>query len=77
MVCQETPAWHAGSAAALPSVAVTNLNQLPVSALVLGWQLTQQVANPFFGIIPATTSLGAPDHRNGSRFCADSPSSRL
>jgi len=32
---------------------------LPVSELALGSQLTQQVANPFAGQIPANTSLGA------------------
>ena len=36
----------------------TNLNQLPASSLALGSQLTQQVANPFFGQIPASSSLG-------------------
>lgn len=35
-----------------------NLNQLRVEQLALGAQLTQQVANPFFGVIPANTSLG-------------------
>lgn len=35
-----------------------NLNQLTVEQLALGAQLTQQVANPFFGQIPANTSLG-------------------
>lgn len=36
----------------------TNLNQLPASSLALGSQLTQQVTNPFFGQIPASSSLG-------------------
>lgn len=35
-----------------------NLNQLRVEQLALGAQLTQQVANPFFGVIPANSSLG-------------------
>lgn len=35
-----------------------NLNQLTVEQLGLGSQLTQQVANPYFGSIPATSSLG-------------------
>jgi hypothetical protein len=35
-----------------------NLNQLTVDQLKLGSQLTQQVANPFAGQIPANTSLG-------------------
>ena len=38
----------------------TNLNQLPVSALALGTELTQAVPNPFYGQVPANTSLGAP-----------------
>jgi hypothetical protein len=37
-----------------------NLNQLPVSDLALGSQLTQQVLNPFFGEIPPSSSLGGP-----------------
>jgi hypothetical protein len=37
-----------------------NLNQLTAEQLKLGSQLTQQVANPDFGQIPANTSLGAP-----------------
>ncbi len=37
-----------------------NLNQLRVSDLALGAQLTQQVANPFFGEIPPSSSLGGP-----------------
>jgi hypothetical protein len=39
----------------LPDV---NLNQLSLDQLSLGPQLTGQVANPFFGEIPANTSLG-------------------
>lgn len=35
-----------------------NLNQLTVEQLALGSQLTQPVANPYFGQIPAHTSLG-------------------
>ena len=37
-----------------------NLNQLTADQLKLGSQLTQQVANPFYGQIPANTSLGTP-----------------
>jgi hypothetical protein len=37
-----------------------NLNQLQVSDLALGAQLTQQVPNPFFGEIPPSSSLGGP-----------------
>ena len=38
----------------------TNLNQLPVSALSQGALLTQQVPNPFYGQIPAGSSLSSP-----------------
>ncbi len=37
-----------------------NLNQLQVSDLALGPQLTQQVPNPFFSEIPESSSLGGP-----------------
>lgn len=37
-----------------------NLNQLTVEQLKLGAQLNQQVANPYFGQIPAGTSLSTP-----------------
>jgi len=37
-----------------------NLNQLTVERLALGAALTEQVANPFFGQIPASSSLGGP-----------------
>jgi Carboxypeptidase regulatory-like domain len=38
----------------------TNLNQLPAAALALGSQLTKQVPNPFYGQIPASSSIGGP-----------------
>ena len=38
----------------------TNLNQLTVEQLALGAPLQQRVANPFFGIIPRSSSLGDP-----------------
>lgn len=38
----------------------TNLNQLSVEQLKLGSALTQRVANPYFGIIPRSSSLGDP-----------------
>jgi hypothetical protein len=41
------------------------LNQLTVEQLALGSQLTQQVANPYFGQIPANTSLGTPTIARG------------
>jgi hypothetical protein len=49
---------YAGSAGVrLP--ASTNLNQLPDEFLSLGDQLTRPVLNPFFGVIPQTSNLGA------------------
>lgn len=38
----------------------TNLNQLTVDQLALGNALLQPVANPFFGVIPRSSSLGDP-----------------
>ncbi|MEP7306449.1 MAG: TonB-dependent receptor [Acidobacteriota bacterium] len=38
----------------------TNLNQLSVDQLALGSTLNQRVANPYFGIIPRSSSLGDP-----------------
>ncbi len=38
----------------------TNINQLPAAQLALGAQLTQPVANPFYGEIPAASSIGGP-----------------
>ena len=37
-----------------------NLNQLPAPELALGAALVAKVANPYFGAIPASSSLGAP-----------------
>ena len=37
-----------------------NLNQLSVDRLALGSALLQRVANPYFGIIPQSSSLGDP-----------------
>jgi hypothetical protein len=37
-----------------------NLNQLPAADLPLGAALLAKVANPFYGQIPATSSLGGP-----------------
>ncbi len=37
-----------------------NLNQLPVSDLALGQALLAKVANPYYGQIPASSSLGQP-----------------
>jgi hypothetical protein len=38
----------------------TNLNQLSVDQLAMGAALTARVPNPFFGIIPRSSSLGDP-----------------
>ena len=38
----------------------TNLNQLTVEQLALGAALQQRVPNPYFGIIPRSSSLGDP-----------------
>jgi len=37
-----------------------NMNQLTVEQLALGSTLTQQVPNPYFGLIPQSSSLGGP-----------------
>jgi hypothetical protein len=52
---------YAGSKLTRLGVPDTNLNQLPVTLLGMGSQLTQAVANPYYGQIPATSSLGAPN----------------
>ena len=38
----------------------SNLNQLPAADLALGTALTVKVPNPYFGQIPASSSLGQP-----------------
>jgi outer membrane receptor protein involved in Fe transport len=43
----------------------TNLNQLTVEQLSLGATLNQQVPNPYFGIIPRSSSLGNPTITRG------------
>jgi hypothetical protein len=53
-------AGYLGSKLTRLGVPDINLNQLTTEQLKLGSQLTQQVANPYFGQIPANTSLGAP-----------------
>lgn len=53
-------AGYLGSKLTRLGVPDINLNQLTVEQLKLGSQLTQQVPNPFFGQIPANTSLGTP-----------------
>lgn len=51
-------AGYLGSKLTRLGVPDVNLNQLQVEQLGLGAQLTQQVANPYFGQIPGNTSLG-------------------
>jgi hypothetical protein len=58
-------AGYLGSKLTRLGVPDVNLNQLTVEQLALGAQLTQQVANPFFGQIPANTSLGGPTIARG------------
>jgi hypothetical protein len=48
---------YAGNAG-VKQLAQANLDQLPDADLALGSALTQSVTNPFFGIIPATSSVG-------------------
>ena len=58
-------AGYLGSKLTRLGVPDVNLNQLTVEQLALGSQLTQQVANPGFGEIPANTSLGTPSIARG------------
>ena len=58
-------AGYLGSKLTRLGVPDVNLNQLTVEQLALGSQLTQQVANPGFGEIPANTSLGTPTIARG------------
>ena len=53
-------AGYLGSKLTRLGVPDINLNQLPVALLSLGAQLTEQVANPFFGELPARSPLGTP-----------------
>jgi hypothetical protein len=53
-------AGYLGSKLTRLGVPDINLNQLTVDQLKLGAQLNQQVTNPYFGQIPANTSLGTP-----------------
>jgi len=53
-------AGYLGSKLTRLGVPDVNLNQLTVEQLALGSQLTQQVANPYFGQIPGNTALGTP-----------------
>jgi hypothetical protein len=51
-------AGYLGSKLTNLGVPDVNLNQLRVEQLALGPQLTRQVANPFYGQIPASSTLG-------------------
>jgi hypothetical protein len=51
-------AGYLGSKLTRLGVPDVNLNQLRVEQLAMGTQLTQQVANPYFGQMPANSSLG-------------------
>jgi hypothetical protein len=51
---------YVGSKATHLGVPDVNLNQLTVEQLALGSPLTQTVANPFFGQLPPSSSIGGP-----------------
>ncbi len=51
---------YAGSKGTHIGIPDTNINQLTADQLALGSSLLQRVPNPFFGEIPASSSLGGP-----------------
>lgn len=51
---------YLGSTVTHVGIPDSNLNQLSVEQLALGSALTQRVPNPYFGIIPRSSSLGDP-----------------
>jgi hypothetical protein len=53
-------AAYVGSVITHVGIPDTNLNQLSVDQLALGTQLNARVPNPYFGIIPRSSSLGDP-----------------
>ena len=53
-------AGYLGSKLTRLGVPDTNINQLPAATLALGSALTQQVTNPYYGQIPASSSIGGP-----------------
>lgn len=53
-------ASYAGSTIIHVGIPDTNLNQLSAQQLALGPALLQRVPNPFFGVIPRSSSLGDP-----------------
>jgi len=48
----------------------SNLNQLPAADLALGQALLQKVPNPYYGQIPASSSLGQPTIAYQQLLCA-------
>ena len=67
---------YVGSTITHVGIPDTNLNQLTVDQLALGTALTQRVANPYFGIIPRSSSLGDPTITGGAAAQAVSRSTR-
>jgi outer membrane receptor protein involved in Fe transport len=53
-------AAYVGSHITHVGIPETNLNQLSVEQLALGPQLNTRVPNPYFGVIPRSSSLGDP-----------------
>jgi hypothetical protein len=53
-------AAYAGSRITHVGIPDTNLNQLTVEQLALGSALMERVPNPYFGVIPRSSSLGDP-----------------
>jgi hypothetical protein len=53
-------AGYVGSKITHVGIPDTNLNQLTVDQLALGSSLLQRVPNPYFGVVPRSSSLGDP-----------------
>jgi hypothetical protein len=51
---------YAGSKNTHLGLPEANLNQLPAAYLAMGSALTAKVANPYYGLIPSSSSLGQP-----------------
>src|SRR5207237_9115543 len=51
---------YAGSKITHVRIPDTNINQLTAAQLKMGTALLQRVPNPFFGLIPRSSSLGDP-----------------
>jgi hypothetical protein len=56
----QTEQLYVGSKITHVGIPDTNLNQLSAGQLALGSALLQRVPNPYFGIIPRSSSLGDP-----------------